>query len=139
VRHRLYDLRCSLDAHWLVQVERDLAIPRGLSRRGKEAARLILDFLLAEGLTRNCGCQAFYHPKEWKERGEEFGHDALLILVYDSGDMLDFMDPVKGQGKIFDRFDQNLHRHDFVLELCTHWYSAIYNAKNYKPFQIALG
>ena len=55
VRRRMRDLSFSLDPAWLVRVDRDLAIPPGLSARGKKAARLILDFLLAEGLTGTFG------------------------------------------------------------------------------------
>jgi uncharacterized protein (TIGR02996 family) len=139
VRRRLQDLSCSLDPAWLVRVDRDLAIPPELSTRGKEAAGLILDFLLAEGLTGTCGCQAFYSPQQWKERGEEYGHDALLILVYDGGDITTCMDPAKGQHELVDRFDENLERNGFIIEPCTHWYSAIYDAKDYKPFSIGLG
>lgn len=107
--------------------------------RGKAAAELILDFLLAEGLTGTCGCHAFYSPQQWKERGEKYGHDALLILVYDSGDITTCMDPAQGQHDLIDRFMENLERNGFVIEPCTHWYSAIYDAKDYKPFSIGLG
>jgi len=139
IRRRLRDLRCSLDPAWLVHVDRDLAIPPELLPRGKEAAQLILTFLLAEGLTGTCGCQAFYSPQQWKERGEKYGHDALLILVYDGGDINSCMDPTTGPHELIDRFEENLEQHGFVIEPCTHWYSAIYDDKDYKPFAIGLG
>lgn len=139
IRQRLRDLAFSLDPAWLVRVDRDLAIPPKLSAGGKEAARLILDFLLAEGLTGTCGCRAFYSPQEWKQRGEEYGHNALLILVYDGGDITTCMDPAKGQHDLVDRFSDNLEQNGFVLEPCTHWYSAIYDEDNYQPFAIVLG
>jgi uncharacterized protein (TIGR02996 family) len=139
IRRRLQDLHFSLDPAWLVRVDRTLAIPPELSPRGKEAAQLILDFLLAEGLTGTCGCQAFYSSQQWKERGEEFGPDSLLILVYDGGDIDTCMDPLKGQHELVDRFQQHLERNGFVIEPCTHWYSAIYEAEDYKPFSIGLG
>lgn len=120
-------------------MDRNLAIPPELSPRGKKAARLILDFLLAERLTGTCGCQAFYSPQKWKERGEEYGYDALLILVYDGGDITMCMDPAKGQHELVDRFWENLERNGFFIEPCTHWYSAIYVDKDYKPFSIGLG
>jgi uncharacterized protein (TIGR02996 family) len=139
VRERLRDLRWSLDPHWLARVDRDLAIPPDLSSRGKKAARLILDFLLAEKLTGTCGCRAFYSPQEWKDRGEQFGHDSLLILVYDGGDITTCMDPAKEQHDLIDRFDQNLERNGFVIDTCTCWYSAIYNEKDFQGFSIGLG
>ncbi|HEV3262607.1 MAG TPA: hypothetical protein VG013_37550 [Gemmataceae bacterium] len=139
VRQRLRDLSFSLDPHWLVRVDRDLAIPPELSPRGKKAARLILDFLLAEGLTGTCGCQAFHSPQQWKERGEEYGHDSLLILVYDGGDITTCMDPTEGQHDLVDRFENNLIQNGYVVEACTNWYSAIYDEKDYKPFFIELG
>jgi uncharacterized protein (TIGR02996 family) len=139
IRRRLQELSCTLDPHWLVRVERDLAIPPELSRQGKKAARLILNFLLAEGLTGTCGCQAFYSPQAWKERGEQYGHDSLLILVYDGGDIDTCMDPLKGQPELVDRFEDNLIENGFVVEACTNWCSAIYDAESYKPFSIRLG
>jgi uncharacterized protein (TIGR02996 family) len=139
IRRRLQGLRCSLDPAWLVRMDRHLAIPPELSTRGKKAVRLILEFLLAERLTGTCGCRAFYSPQQWKERGEEFGHDALLILVYDSGDIGMCMDPAMGQHDLVDRFRENLELHGFVIEPCTHWYSSIYDEKDYKPFAIGLG
>src|SRR5579884_775745 len=139
IRRRLQDLHCSLDPHWLVRVDRDLAIPPELSPRGKEAVRLILDFLLAERLTGTGGCRAFYSPQQWKERGEEYGHDALLILVYDGGDISMCMDPAEGQHELVDRFMENLEQNGFVIEPLSHWCSAIYDEKDYKPFAIGLG
>jgi hypothetical protein len=111
-------------------VDRDRAIPPELSIRGKEAAQLILDFLLAERLTGTCGCRAFYSPQQWKERGEEYGHDALLILVYDAGDIGMCMDPAEGQHELVDQFRENLDRHGFVIEPLSHWCSAIYDEKD---------
>ncbi len=139
IRRRLQDLHCSLDPAWLLRVDRDLAIPPELSPRGKKAARMILDFLLAERLMGTCGCQAFYSPRHWKERGEKYGHDALLTLVYDGGDITTCMDLAQGRHELVDRFQENLERHGFVMEPCTHWYSAIYDEKDYKPFAIGLG
>jgi len=139
IRRRLQDLRCSLDPAWLVRVDRDLAIPPELSPRGKEAARLILDFLLGERLTGTCGCRAFYSPKQWKERGKKYGHDSLLILVYDGGDISTCMDPAEGQHELVDRFMENLEQNGFVIERLSHWCSAIYDEQDYKPFAIGLG
>lgn len=139
VRERLQDIDSSLDPAWLIRVDRDLAIPPELSERGNEAARLILNFLLAERLTGTCGCRAFYSPKEWKQRGEEYGHNSLLILVYDGGDITTCIDPAKGQHDLVDRFMDNLDRNGFVIEPCTDWYSAIYDEDNYEPFAIGLG
>jgi uncharacterized protein (TIGR02996 family) len=136
---RLQDLRCSLDPAWLVRVDRDLAIPPELSPRGKKAARLILKFLLAERLTGTCGCRTFYSPQQWKERDKEYGHDALLILVYDAGDIDMCMDPAMGQHDLVDRFRENLEQNGFVIEPLSHWCSAIYDEKDYKPFAIGLG
>ena len=49
------------------------------------------------------------------------------------------MDPAQGQHELVYRFDQNLQRNGFVIEPSTHWYSAIYDANDYKPFSIGLG
>jgi hypothetical protein len=92
-----------------------------------------------EGLTETGGCQAFYSPKQWKEHGEKYGNDALLILVYDGGDIDICMDPAKGQHELVDRFRDNLEQNGFVMEPCSHWYSAIYDENDYKPFAIGLG
>lgn len=139
IRRRLRDLHSVLDPAWLIHVDRNLAIPPELSLQGKKAAQLILEFLLAEGLTGTGGCQAFYSPEQWKEAREKFGHDALLILVYDGGDIDACMDSAKGRHELVDRFSENLEQNGFVIEPCTHWYSAIYDERDYKPFHIELG
>ena len=137
IRSRLRDLSHSLDPRWLVQVDRKLAIPPDLSPPGKAAAHVIVEFLLREGLTNTGGCQAFYSPLQWKERGGEIGHNSLLILVYDGGDINDCMSterPWGGSRDLVDRFEQNLRRNGFAIERCTSWYSAIYEVLEFKSF-----
>src|SRR5205823_2144733 len=46
-QHRVNDLYLSLDPAWRARVDRTLGIPPKLSARGKQAAQLILDFLIA--------------------------------------------------------------------------------------------
>lgn len=138
IRRRMGDIELSLDPAWRIRVDRDLGIPPELSAQGKKAAELILDFLLAEGLAGTCGCRAFYSPQEWQERGEKFGHDSLLILVYDSDHIGRYMDPSQGENDLFSRFIDNVEQHGFVFQACTSDYSAIYELEGYKPFSIEL-
>jgi uncharacterized protein (TIGR02996 family) len=136
VRCRLQELRRSLDPAWLAGVDRDLAIPPELSPRGKVAAQVIVQFLLAEGLTRPGG-RAFRSPEDWKEYGE-FGHDYLLVLVHDGGAIQSCVSREWGEQELIDRFENHLLRHGFVRKLCMAWYSAIYNLIEFKPFRVEI-
>ena len=73
------------------------------------------------------GCKAFYTAKEWKERGEDYGTDAVLILVHDGGDLAPLCNDDYEDYKSSDEFSKYLQdKHGVYLQPCTCWYTAVY-------------
>ena len=73
------------------------------------------------------GCKAFYSAKEWKERGESYGTNALLVLVHDGGDLAPLCNWDYECYKQMDEFGKYLReKHEVYVEGCTSWYSAVY-------------
>ena len=97
--------------------------PEKLSKVGKQAAAIMNQFMKKYKLQTG-GCQTLYHPKEWKARGEEYGTDAELVIVYDGGDLHDIMD-----GYLYNLQDEIIREFDAIglyFEPCTSWYCAVY-------------
>lgn len=91
-----------------------------LTDEQREIAQTILKAANAE---YSGGCRAFYTPDEWKDKGEEYGLNSVLIVVHDGGDL----SPVFGiDGDPRDVW-QALTAKGFWFEPCTCWYSAIYD------------
>lgn len=72
------------------------------------------------------GCQAFYSPDKWKERGETYGHGSLLIVVHDGGDLAPYCSLDYGCYGLNGRMVEALSKAGVYVEQCTSWYSAIY-------------
>lgn len=72
------------------------------------------------------GC-AFYTPEAWRERGEEYGCNAVLILVHDGGDLAMYCNYDYGAYKAIDRLADKLRAMGYYAEQCTSWYTAIYS------------
>lgn len=103
-----------------------LDIPTGLSRKGRSAAAAIKKVLAQHGMTDTGGCRAFYTPKEWAERGEQYGTKSLLIVVYDGGDLYNFLSYNSEWAGGQDAMHKSLAAVGVYAESCTGWYSAIY-------------
>jgi len=101
-------------------------MPDGLSDKGQEAWRTIVDLLQAKDATFTGGCRAFYSPKEWAERGEKRGADSLLIVVYDGGEVGRFFSYSKGCYSLIEEMSNALEKIDCWAESCTNCYTAIY-------------
>ena len=95
--------------------------PENLSKLGKLAYKTITKCMKELDLTYTGGCKTFYSPKEWKEKGEEYGINSELIVVYDGGDVSEFFD-----GAFYDKMVKYLKNVGLYFERCTCWYSAIY-------------
>jgi len=106
----------------------DLQRPDDLSDKGKQAHAAIVAFLEKHKLTYTGGCKAFYSPKEWEERKEDYGCDSVLVVVHDGGDHGDAFSYDRGNYKILDKMYELLKPLGFYSEQCTCWYSAIYLA-----------
>ncbi len=104
------------------------ARPANLSPQGDKAYDTILAFLRQKGALETGGCKSFYSPEEWKARGEQYGRDSLLIVVYDGGDLPPYfsLDHSAPTYKRFEEMTAALEAAGFWWEECTGWYSAIY-------------
>ena len=108
------------------QLPSDLACPSGLSPRGQKAWHVITCWLEASDLTYTGGCKAFYSPQEWKARGETYGRESELVVVYDGGDLAAVMSNELGYG-LRESLSTELGAVAGVyFEDCTNWYAAIY-------------
>jgi hypothetical protein len=107
--------------------ESDFNIPTGLSRSGRRAALAIVKKVQAlfGPDSSGGGCTAFYTPKAWKERGEEYGLTAELIVVYDGGDLHHFFGSY-AEPEWQDAMVDVLNELGLWHEPCTGWYCAIY-------------
>ena len=72
------------------------------------------------------GCQAFYTPEEWRERGEEYGLDSVLILCHDGGDLSVYCNLYERNEYSYVRLTESLREIGYWFEPCTAWYTAVY-------------
>jgi len=100
-----------------------LAMPEGLSPKGKLAWKIIVSLLEKADLAYTGGCRAFYSPAEWKYRGEDYGTESLLVIVYDGGDV---GEAARMDGAIYEQVRFVLEARGMYIEECTHWYAAVY-------------
>lgn len=119
----------------------DLAAPPGLTRRGQQAYDIIRQFLHDFGRdpeedprTENAleytgGCRTFYSPQEWRDRGEYGGERAVLIVVYDGGDVGYAFDYDHEQYAIVDKMAAQLGKAGFMAEPINNWSCAIYDER----------
>jgi len=72
-----------------------------------------------QGLTNAGGCKVFYSPEEWRERGEAYGAESELVVVYDGSEARYLAEFNPG-------IEEVLARLNLFIECCTHWYAAVY-------------
>lgn len=72
------------------------------------------------------GCKAFYTPKEWEERNEDYGRDAKLILVHDGGDLAPLCNYSYCDYSGIEKFRKAIEKAGLHIEQCTSWYSGVY-------------
>jgi len=122
-----------MDTHTTTR-ESYVTIPEGLTPEARTAAELIVEFLTENEITYTGGCQTFFTPQEWRERGEDYGTDAVLIVAYDGSSV--------GRAFSLDRYDyatveamsERLAQAGYLAQECTVWYSAIYlHAQDERP------
>ena len=99
-----------------------------LSGTSKKLADLVTKFITERSgaAPSGGGCRAFYSPKEWKERGEDYGLTSELILVHDGGDLAPYCNLDYEEYKMHDALYEFLKSKGYYLESCTCWYSAVY-------------
>lgn len=106
----------------------DLKMPEGLDADGTAAYEAIMQFLRERELTYTGGCRAFYSPDEWKERGERYGLQSVLVICHDGGDLAPALNLDYEMYDLHDALQAHLGRAGFYVEGCTGWYSAVYRS-----------
>jgi hypothetical protein len=100
--------------------------PTSLNEKGNLAYNIILNFLKKNDMTYTGGCRSFYSPQEWKSRGERYGDNSHLIVVYDGGDLSYIFNGSYCSSK-YQEMQLELRKANLYFEECTCWYSAIYS------------
>ena len=101
-------------------------MPNNLDRAGVRAYEAIKKYLRNfEGMSTG-GCKAFYSPSEWNKRGEKYGSDSALIIVYDGGDLRPYMSMGDECYSLYEGIRNALRDEGFFIEECTGWYAAVY-------------
>lgn len=106
----------------------DFNIPTELSADVKEAAQTIIN-TIQDTFGKDAsggGCRLFYTVDEWKDRGEEYGTTAALILVHDGGDAAPFLNLNYMVYDLHEKLRASVSKQGFYIEQCTSWYSAMY-------------
>jgi hypothetical protein len=125
----------------------DLKMPEGLDKDGESAYRTVVEYLEKHKLLFTGGCRVFYSPEEWKERGEQYGRESKLIVVYDGAEARycfsmdacyeheDFVQELIDSGlkvakrnryALYEDMQAELSKIGLFFEECTGWYSAVY-------------
>lgn len=110
-----------------------LTKPEGLDADGERAHGIVVAFLKARGMTYTGGCKVFYSPKEWRERGEKYGRESVLIVAHDGGDHARAFSfdacHVHGRAEEYEpceAMQDALGEAGCFAEQCTCWHSAVY-------------
>lgn len=102
-----------------VELSKDWDIPEGLTHAGFNAAVTLRQQAVQQGLVNAGGCKVFYSPQEWRERGEQYGTESELVVVYDGSD-------ARYLAEFNPTVEEVLARLNLFVECCTHWYAAVY-------------
>ena len=100
-------------------LSKDWDIPEGLSTLGLLAAEAFRQQAVQQGLTHAGGCKVFYSPEEWRARGEAYGAESELVVVYDGSE-------ARYLAEFNDGMARALEKEGLFVECCTHWYAAVY-------------
>jgi hypothetical protein len=108
-------------------------IPTPLKREGRRAAKIIRDYCQTHDL--GSSERMFYSPKEWTERGEEYGTESLLVIVHEGCDasIAISLDGAYNSGAFpsyrhYNELDKALRDEGLYLEGLYSWCSAVYKA-----------
>jgi len=105
----------------------DFQAPKNLSVTGSSAYSAIMN-VLNKYEAESGGCRTFYSPGEWAERGEDYGKNSHLIIVYDGGDVGNFFNMNHESYKLYEEMQEELRKVGLYFEECTGWYAAVYDA-----------
>lgn len=107
------------------------ATPEGLSINGQRAAEIIRDFLMDKDLANNAGGQ-FYSAKQWRDRGETYGTESLLVIVHDgdpAATVFNWDESPDGYA-LREELQSQLDPLGVYFEAGTNWYTTVH----YQPF-----
>ena len=98
------------------------AEPPGLDEKGRLARRIIGAFSKRHQLADDA---YFYSPAQWTLRGEAFGTDSKLIVVYDGSEFASLYNTHYKAEALLEKLQQQLEKHGMFIEQCTVWYSVV--------------
>ena len=106
-------------------------IPTPLKREGRRAAKIIRDYCQTHDL--GSSERMFYSPREWTDRGEQYGTESLLVIVHEACDasIAISLDGAYNSGVSYDHYnalDKALRDEGLYLEGLYSWCSAVYKA-----------
>lgn len=73
-------------------------------------------------------CKPFYTPKEWTERGEDYGTESELVVVYDGLYSFSHICNTDYGFKAYEKLQEELSKAGYFFEQCTNWYGAVYKS-----------
>lgn len=106
----------------------DWAIPESLDLEGRALAEAVARFCQVNDMTFTGGCKVFYSPQEWRDRGEDYGTESVLVICHDGGDHGRICCWEREDYKMIEKFQEFMKDHGYFCEQCTCWYSAIYRS-----------
>lgn len=109
--------------------EEHFAIPEGLSEAGQKAAEAIVAYfksLEVDDFEVYTDSRVFYSPQEWEERGEKYGRNSELVIVYEGSDLYHWFNYNSSWIGFTEKMTEELEAVGVYSEECTSWYCAIY-------------
>ena len=103
----------------------DLDIPED-DPKAAAAAVVVRSFLEKREATYTGGCRAFYSPREWAARCEQYGLNSVLVICHDGGSVGQFFSYDQEDYDAIEAMSEELRQHGLYAEQCTTWYSALY-------------
>jgi hypothetical protein len=107
-----------------------LRLPRGLSRKGRQAAQAVLAAVRTVIRAPDCGgCTAFRSGADWTRRGWGDYRRARLVVIFEGGDLFQLLSYQEGTGisrRVRVEMDNRLQALGLWFEDINSWSLAIY-------------
>ena len=110
--------------------------PKGISQKGRKAAKIIREFLEKNLLDyAPPESNLFMSPKDWKDRGEEYGDGAELILIhegFDAGEALSLDKACYSPAgyRLYEELNKKLREEGLWMEEMYCWSCAVYDSNS---------
>ena len=92
----------------------------------RQAREVVEEVLRRHDLTVPEYPRVFWAPGEWRERGELYGLNSVLVVTHDGGDHAPWFSWDYGYYGLIEEMRRALEACGLFAEQCTSWYSAIY-------------